>query len=90
MREELSDSCIQAYWSEENFERLDRAGQLAREREVSVPQIALAYLSNHRKLDVFPLTGCFSVAEFKANMRALELELSPDQISWLDLKTPEP
>ena len=87
MREELSDSCVQAYWSEENFERLDRAGKLALERGVLVPQIALAFMLNHKDLDVFPLTGCASVAEFETNMIALDLKLNREEIEWLDLKS---
>lgn len=53
---------------------------------VSIAQIALAYVMN-QPLNVFALVGCRSEAEFKANLAAAELKLSPAEMAWLDLRS---
>ena len=50
-------------------------------------QIALAYVLN-QPLDVYALVGCRTVEEFRQNIAALEMKLTPGEISWLELKTP--
>ena len=76
--------CVKSYCYEDNFKRLDRAQQMADERGMTLPQIAMAYLVN-QKVRVFPITGCRSADEFAANAAALELELTPEELGWLDL-----
>ncbi len=81
--EELYYRC---YVNERNMQRLDRARELAREKNVTVPQIALAYVL-HQELDVFALAAPYTSAEFESNLAALELRITPDELSWLDLET---
>ncbi len=78
---------VNSYCSEENLERLERAKALAEEYGVTLPQIALAYVLN-QGLDVYALVGCKTVEEFRDNVAALELKLTPGEITWLELKTP--
>src|SRR5258707_3129045 len=40
----LDKLCVQSYCSEDNFQRLDRAQELAAKKSLSIPQIALAYV----------------------------------------------
>jgi len=80
--------CVQGYCYEENFQRLDRAEQLAAEKGLSLPQIALAFTLS-QPLNIFALTGCKSGAEFLTNIKAMELKLTPEERAWLDLKVPE-
>ncbi len=85
VREDFPESCIRAYCHEPNFQRLDRAQELAGEKGLAVPQIALAYILN-QPLNLFALIGCFSGEEFKSNLEALTLKLTPEELDWLDLK----
>ncbi len=75
--------CVDCYCNEENFQRLDRVKALATQKGLSVAQIATAYVLN-QELDIFAIVGCGTIEEFAANMAAMELELSPKELSWLE------
>lgn len=72
-----------SYVSEPNLKRLDRARQLAQEKRVTVPQVALAYVMN-LPLNVHALVGCATREEFEANAEALALRLTPEEMSFLE------
>jgi aryl-alcohol dehydrogenase-like predicted oxidoreductase len=74
---------ISAYATEDNFERLDRAEQLAKDKGLSLPQIALAYVT-HQPMNMFALVGSQTADEFNMNLAAQELALTPDEIVWLE------
>ena len=78
--------CVESYCYEDNFKRLDRVRQLASERGLTVPQVALAYVMS-QPLNIFALVGCNSGAEFKANVAEMEVTLSPAEMAWLELKS---
>jgi aryl-alcohol dehydrogenase-like predicted oxidoreductase len=79
----LDRICVQTYCYEENFGRLDRAGVLAGEKGLTVPQVALAYALD-QPLEVFALVGCNTGAEFRANVEAGAVVLTPEEIAWLE------
>ncbi len=79
----LDKLCVGSYCYEENFRRLERAETLAQDKGVSLPQLALAYVTS-QPLDIYALVGCNSGAEFAANIGALNLELSEEECSWLE------
>jgi aryl-alcohol dehydrogenase-like predicted oxidoreductase len=79
---------VSSYCREDNFQRLDRAEQMAQERGLTIPQIALAYVLS-QPLDIYALVGCNTVEEFRANVAALNLKLTVEEIAWLE-GTPEP
>jgi len=82
--EQLADNaCRKAYCHEVNFERLDRARELAAKKRCSVPQLALAFVLN-QDLNVFALTGAASREECEANAAAADIELTPAELAWLD------
>lgn len=81
----LDKLCVESYCYEDNFKRLDRARQLAGEKGLTLPQIALAYVLS-QPLNIFALVGCQSGAEFKANVEASQVKLTPEEIAWLDLQ----
>ena len=68
--------CASTYGYEGNFQRLDRVKELAQELNLSIPQLALAYVLN-TDLDIYALTGARTPAEFKANLVALETQTQP-------------
>lgn len=78
--------CAESYGSEDNFQRLDRAQQLAQQKGLSLPQIALAYVMS-QPLNLFAIVGCQTVDEFRENLAASELRLSSDEVAWLELKS---
>lgn len=78
--------CINAYCYEDNFRRLDRAKALAANKGVTLPQIALAYVMN-QDLNIFAIVGCHSGAEFAENVVAAEIDLSAEEIAWLELQS---
>ncbi len=75
--------CVRSYGSAENFQRLDRAVMLGAQTGLSLPQIAVAYVLNY-PLDIFALIGCRTPEEWQANMAAMELELKPSTLHWLE------
>ena len=81
----LDKTCVDAYGYEQNFRRLDRVEELAREKRLSVPQVALAYVLN-QPLNIFALVGCNTVEEFRANAEAASVRLTPEEMAWLDLR----
>jgi aryl-alcohol dehydrogenase-like predicted oxidoreductase len=84
--EELAVRC---YCYEQNFQRYDRAQKLAEERGCSVVQIALAYVMR-QPMNIFALVFCADESQFKANNDALSIELTPQQMAWLDLRADSP
>jgi aryl-alcohol dehydrogenase-like predicted oxidoreductase len=79
----LDRICVETYCYEENFGRLDRAGVLAREKGLTVPQVALAYALD-QPLEVFALVGCNTGEQFRANVEAGAVVLTPEEIAWLE------
>jgi aryl-alcohol dehydrogenase-like predicted oxidoreductase len=76
------------YAHEVNFQRLDRAQALAKEKGVTAAQIALAYLL-HQPLNIYALVGCETAAEFADSAHALEVDLTPTEVAWLEAGAPE-
>ncbi len=79
----LDRLCVESYCYEANFGRLERAETLAQEKGVSLPQLALAYVLG-QPLDIYALVGCNTAAEFRANLGAANLELTPAERTWLE------
>jgi aryl-alcohol dehydrogenase-like predicted oxidoreductase len=80
---------IRCYARDDNFARLDRARQLAREKGATVPQIALAYIFK-QPINCFAISGALSADQFKENVEALDVSLTAEEVSWLDLKSDSP
>jgi len=78
--------CVRTYASEANFQRLDRAGILAAEKGLTAAQIAVAYVMNH-PMNIFAVVGPSSGERFKANVEACDVQLTPQEMAWLDLRS---
>jgi aryl-alcohol dehydrogenase-like predicted oxidoreductase len=83
---EWDEVAVRTYANEANFQRLDRASLLAAEKGLSTAQVALAYVMNH-PMNIFAVVGPHSGEKFMANIEAGETRLTPEEMSWLDLKT---
>jgi len=83
--DDLSDpELVRCYYGDGNFERLRRAEKLGAELGVMATAVALAYVLQ-QPFPTFPLFGPRSIAETRTSLAGLDIELTPWQVSWLDL-----
>ena len=83
---EWDEVAVRTYANEANFQRLDRANSLGTEKGVSAAQIALAYVMN-QPMNLFAVVGPHSAGKFKANVDAGGIQLTQQEMDWLDLRT---
>lgn len=81
----LDKLCVECYCVEDNFRRLDRTQELAAAKGLTIPQIATAYVMS-QPMNIFALVGCQSQQEFSANVAAMTLRLTAEEMAWLDLR----
>lgn len=75
------------YFSDENFERLRRAQEIGEAKNVTGLQVALAFVL----LQAFPVVGIIgpsSVPNLESALGALDVELTPEEMAYLDLRQP--
>lgn len=77
--------CIRVYCHEANFQRLDRVDEMANEKGVTIPQLALAYVLNQPQ-GIHALVGSRNPEEVNVNVAASKVELTPEDVAWLDLR----
>jgi aryl-alcohol dehydrogenase-like predicted oxidoreductase len=75
---------IRTYYSADNWERYRRADELAEQKGATLRQIALAWVL-HQPMEVYALIGPATVAELDDCLGALDVELSADEVVWLNL-----
>ncbi|MGL4611700.1 MAG: aldo/keto reductase [Trueperaceae bacterium] len=85
--EYLDKLCVDCYCVEENFKRLDRVAELAKQKGLSIPQLAFAYVMN-QPMNIFALVGCQTPQEFKANMDVATFKLTAEEMAWLEGASP--
>jgi predicted dehydrogenase/aryl-alcohol dehydrogenase-like predicted oxidoreductase len=73
---------IHCYHSESNFGRRERARELAATLGVPATAVALAFVL-HQPFPTFALIGPRTLTETHGSVRALDVALTPDQVSWL-------
>jgi aryl-alcohol dehydrogenase-like predicted oxidoreductase len=72
---------------ESNLELVDRIAEIAREKNVSSAQLALAWVLAQGD-DVVPIPGTTSISHLEQNLAALEIELMSEDISRIDQAFP--
>jgi len=80
----LEEDVVNAMYCDANFDRLDRAWELANERGVSLPQIALAFVLS-QPMKTFPFTGGANADQIAQNVSCLDIDLTPAELAYLDL-----
>jgi len=80
-----NENVVQVYYSDENFERLRRAQELAENKNTSVSQIGLAYVL-HQAFPVIALMGPTTVSNLDDALGVLKVKLSFEEMEYLDLK----
>lgn len=71
------------WYSAENYRRRARAYELAAKRGVEAIHVALAYVLC-QPFPTFALVGPRTITEFRSSLAGLAVELSPDDLAWLD------
>ena len=85
-RDFLADEeLVRCWYSDDNFERLQRAQQLAAEKNVSPVVIAAAYVLS-QPFPIYALIGPRALSETRDSMAALEVQLSEHELKWLNLE----
>jgi aryl-alcohol dehydrogenase-like predicted oxidoreductase len=81
--EDRSDEeLVRCFYSDENFERLRRARELAAAKGVEPTAIALAWLL-HQSYPVFPLIGPRHISETRTSLPGLSVQLTDEEVAWL-------
>lgn len=70
------------YFSPDNFDRLQRAKQLAQHYGCSANQVALAYLLS-QPFPVYPIVGCRTVEQVRDSCGASDLRLTSEEVDFL-------
>jgi len=76
---------VRCWYSADNFERLARVELMARERGVLPINIALAYVLC-QPFPTFALFGPRTLEETRTSLPALDIELTPEELAWLNLE----
>ncbi|MBP1931349.1 aldo/keto reductase [Ammoniphilus resinae] len=78
---------VRVYYNSDNWERLRRANELAYQKGngITANHIALAYVLNH-PFPTCALIGPEKTSELESSLKAIEVELSEDEMKWLDLR----
>ena len=84
----LDSFAMTGYACSDNFERLRRCEIIAEKHGVTVAQIAMNWIFSH-PLNIFAIASMSKADRMKANREALLLQLSDEEIAYLDLETPE-
>lgn len=79
---------IAAYFTEDNFEKLKRAQELAKEKgsHVESINIALAYVLN-QSFPIAAVAGPRNVKELESTWKVLDISLTPKEIDYLSLRS---
>ncbi|MCX5659968.1 MAG: aldo/keto reductase [Planctomycetota bacterium] len=77
---------VRCWYSEDNFRRRDRAIELAKKKNVLPINIALAYVLC-QPFPTFPLVGPRTLEETRTTWPALDVELTADEVKWLNLES---
>ena len=76
---------VRCWFSDDNFERLGRARELAKKYGVSALNIALAYVLR-QPFPTFPLIGPRTLRELRTSLPALHVPLTEAEVKWLNLE----
>jgi aryl-alcohol dehydrogenase-like predicted oxidoreductase len=80
---------VRVYYNDENFERLRRARELGERKGVDALQIALAWVLG-QPFPTIPIIGPRSVEELHSSIKALDVDLTPGELAYLDLQQDQP
>jgi predicted dehydrogenase/aryl-alcohol dehydrogenase-like predicted oxidoreductase len=74
------------WYSDDNFGRLKRVKELAREKRTEPIHIAAAYVVQ-QDFPVFALIGPRQISELASSLHAFEISLTPSEMAWLNVES---
>jgi len=74
---------LERYWSDKNFEAVNRLKKIAEEHDCSLAQFALAWILNN-EIITSVLSGTISPEQLEENLAATEIELSHEELEACD------
>ncbi|AMC94252.1 hypothetical protein AOC36_09730 [Erysipelothrix larvae] len=85
---EAPEDIKNAYFTEDNFKKLNRVIEVATKRGGGIEpvNVALAYVL-HPRFNVFASIGPRNMHELESSLKALDIELTKQEIEYLELKT---
>jgi aryl-alcohol dehydrogenase-like predicted oxidoreductase len=78
-----NEELVRVWYSDRNFERRDRAIELAQKLGKRPIHVALAYVLAQSFPSV-PLVGPRTLAELDDSLQAFDIALTPEQVKWLE------
>jgi predicted dehydrogenase/aryl-alcohol dehydrogenase-like predicted oxidoreductase len=82
-----NEEMVRVWYSEQNFQRRDRAIELAQRLRKSPIHVALAYVLA-QPFPSIPLIGPRTLGELEDSLEALDIALSSDDLDWLEAAAP--
>ena len=79
-----TDQGLLDWYSDDNFERLERTKELAKKKGVEPINIAMAYVLC-QPFPTFALFGPANLDEMRISLRSFDIQLTPEELKWLDL-----
>jgi aryl-alcohol dehydrogenase-like predicted oxidoreductase len=76
---------VRVWFTDDNFARLNRAREIGREKGVGTAEVALAYVLRQPS-NIFALIGPRTTDELEASLAADRVELTADQLAYLNLE----
>lgn len=83
--EYMDEAALKGYAYPENFERLRRCEELAAQKGVTVPQIAMNWIFG-QGLNTLAVVSTSKASRLKENVEALTLGLTREELDYLDLR----
>ncbi len=85
-RDRLDDGeLVRCWYADDNFARRERAAQLAKEKGVSMINVAAAYVLS-QPFPTFALIGPRQISETADSLGCLGVTLTPKEVAWLNLE----
>ncbi|MFF2090760.1 aldo/keto reductase [Paenibacillus sp. NPDC058174] len=78
------EEMVRVYYNDNNWERYSRSVQLAEAKGITPIQVALSYVLN-QPFPTYAIIGPRSQVELQSSIEAMNLELTPQEVEWLDL-----
>jgi predicted dehydrogenase/aryl-alcohol dehydrogenase-like predicted oxidoreductase len=79
------EELVRCWYSDDNFQRLERAKELAKAKNTTPINIAAAYVLAQPFL-IFALIGPRFITETRSSMGAFDVELTPEEVKYLNLE----
>jgi predicted dehydrogenase/aryl-alcohol dehydrogenase-like predicted oxidoreductase len=79
------EELVRCWYSDDNFQRRERAIELARKKGVQPINIALAYVLC-QPFNAFALVGPRIISETVSTFQGLPVKLTPEELRWLNLE----